>query len=467
MIRRALTLVTLSLLSACSFNSLEDRPLKIRSPEDGECLRLTRTELDFGEIEVGTKAISRLNVFNDMKFDVELRANASAPFSVRQTMSVMVPAGESKLIDLEVAPTKGGPSQGEVVLEDPSVIGGCRLALPVKVLGGNWLEFADVLDFGFVDPGQVVQRSLRFTNATSRVLSVSNFVVEGDSFSSGVPMVFSVPPYDSIDVPFFAQPPALGTFTGEVSFLAPGGRHTVVLAAVGAHPTARFSAQRIDFQRVALFPSGPSFGERQLFFSNVGLSDVGGETQLRVVLPHVLVEPLENATETELLVDVSRAIQPIAANESAAIGLRVEPNGFGRKKWRVTIYTNDPVTPAQQLEVVAEVVSQPPCSVSASPAAGVQLTPYGDGARGELVLTNTGSSECVVDDVRLDESTAPGIFTLESGQITQVALPPGEVHRVVIKAGSTGGTTQRGELRFHVLSPGEGVRRVAFAAQVP
>jgi hypothetical protein len=57
-------------------------------------------------------------------------------------------------------------------------------------------------------------------------------------------------------------------------------------------------------------------------------------------------------------------------------------------------------------------------------------------------------------------------FALEQGEVTQVTLPPGAAHSVLIRADPVAPGRILGELRYHVMTQGEAVRRVPFAATV-
>jgi hypothetical protein len=135
----------------------------------------------------------------------------------------------------------------------------------------------------------------------------------------------------------------------------------------------------------------------------------------------------------------------------------------------VTLFTNEPGRPSQTFEVVADVVGLPPCSVEATPSRvdGLVLTPTAGGtARGTITLTNTSTVECIVDDIRLDESTPMDWFAVEEGEASQVTLPPFGVHSVVIHTTPLATGRPRGELRYHVMAKDEPVQRVPFVATV-
>lgn len=457
---RALLLTLLTGLSACGPEVVTGPQPRTRRPEDGDCLRFGRTVVDFGEIKVGTRAISHVSVFNRMSFEVSLTVVAPTPFSVNEPKVTLQP-GEGFQLRVEAAPTDGEFHRGFLVAGDPGVRGGCEGSIPLNVLGGGLLLFPETIDFGLMDPGQRSQRSLRFTNTARQEAVLTDFELSGGAFSGLPAGVVRVPAMGFVDVPLWAQAPALGSFTGFLHFRVPEGQRTVTLGGVGGHPVARYGAEQVDFQQVGLFPSGPSFGDRQLELRNAGLSNEDRNTQLRLMPPFHSIEAVEgDAAELEL--DVSSAVLPLAMNEASMIGLHFVPRRLGARHWRVTLYTNDPLQPEQVIDVYAEVVSPPPCALELTPREGLSLVQVGAVARGAFTFTNPGGAECILDDVRLDESSAPGVFTLEEGEVTQVVLPPGGTHRVVVVASASG----RGELRFHVVRQGEGVFRVPFVAAI-
>lgn len=456
-------------VSGCCFPDFFPEP-RTRSPDAGDCFSVERQDIDFGEIDVDTTAISRINVTNRMPFEIVLAVNASAPFTAQPASMTLAP-GAGQLLDVRATPTAPLPAASAVVLSDLGVVGGCTAQVTVSVHGGGRLTFDESVDFGMVDPGQSSDRVLRFTNTTSRALSVSGFGLPAGTPFSGAPTgSLVVPPQSAVDVPLRANVTANGVFTSTLSFLAPGGPRTVVLQVIGAHPVASLSSQRVDFERVGFFSSGVSFADRRVRLTNSGVSGAEANTQLRLMPPFFTVETVQGpAGAPELQLDSSQMSNPIAAGASAIIPLHFEPTQFGARQWRVTLFTNEPGRPSQTFDVVANVVGLPACSVTTTPLAqdGLVLTlTDGGSARGTITLRNTSAVDCIVDDVRLDESTPMDWFALEQGEVTQVTLPPGAAHAVLLRADPVALGRVRGELRYHVMAQGEPVRRVPFAATV-
>ena len=456
-------------VSGCCFPDFFPEP-RTRSPDAGDCFSVERPDLDFGEIDVGTTAISRINVTNRMPFEIFLAVSASAPFTAQPTSMTLAP-GAGQLLDVRATPTAPLPFASAVELTDLGVVGGCTAQVMVRVHGGGRLSFDESVDFGMLDPGQSSDRALRFTNTTSRALSVSGFSLPAGTPFSGAPAgSVVVPPQSAVDVPLRAKATASGVFTSTLSFLAPGGPRTVVLQVIGAHPVASLSSPRIDFERVGFFSAGVSFSDRRVRLINSGLSSADANTQLRLMPPFFTVETVQGpAGAPELQLDSSQAINPIPSGASAIIPIHFQPTQFGARQWRVTLFTNEPGRPSQTFDVVADVVGLPACSVATTPSAqdGLVLTlTDGGSARGTITLSNTSAVDCIVDDVRLDESTPLDWFALEQGEVTQVTLPPGAAHSVLLRADPVAPGRIRGELRYHVMAQDEPVRRVPFAATV-
>jgi hypothetical protein len=457
-------------LSGCCFPDFYP-DVRTRSADAGDCFTVERQELDFGELDVGTTGISRLNVTNRMPFEIFLDVSTSAPFAAQPTVMALA-AGAGQLLDVRATPTAPLPSTGAVLLTDPTVTGGCGAQVFVSVRGGGRLTFDESVDFGMLDPGQTSDRVLRFTNTTTRELSVSGFSLPAGAPFSGTPVGrLVVPALSGVDVPLHAKVTAPGLFTSTLTFLAPGGGPSaVVLQVIGAHPVGSLSSPRVDFERVGLFASGVSFSDRRVWLSNTGLSTADANTQLRLMPPFFTIETLQGPVGApELQLDSSQAINPIAAGTSAVIPIHFEPTHLGARRWRVTLFTNEPGRPSQTFEAVADVVGLPPCTVVATPSAldGLVLElPDAGSARGTITLSNPSAVDCIVDDVRLDESTPQDWFALEQGEVTQVTLAPLAVHSVVLRADPVAPGRVRGELRYHVMAQDEPVRRVPFAATV-
>ena len=69
-----------------------------------------------------------------------------------------------------------------------------------------------------------------------------------------------------------------------------------------------------------------------------------------------------------------------------------------------------------------------------------------------VTFTNTGTTVCLLDDVRLRRPSDPS-FHLRAGGVDQRQLAPGEVHTVIISGPDAGSSERTSQLGFHVLNP--------------
>ncbi|MHB8875959.1 MAG: hypothetical protein ACYC8T_19905, partial [Myxococcaceae bacterium] len=230
----------------------------------------------------------------------------------------------------------------------------------------------------------------------------------------------------------------------------------------------------LDFGRVAYFAGAtpPSSQTRTLTVTNDGGVGPGAAATLKLgtlgVRPYATVRALNPSTSAaELQVQEPEAYPAVglAPGEHTRLGLKLVPASLGKKSFEVTVLSNDPTLPPARIEVGAEVVSLPPCAITATPSPmdfGLVTPP--DHRELEITLSNQGTSAsevCIVSGLGLTSGSDP-VFSLPEGPLESRELGPRQSLRLRVRAWAQGPlpanlTQAAGALRFEISSPAPAV----------
>lgn len=444
---RGWLVVAVVVFSGCQLPSPEQE----RPDAGGACLQFSRESLDFGEVSFGQNVMIRLTVTSLHSQPLRLRAFVDGPFAMDPPEFNLEP-GQIRSFDVLTQAVDGLRHVATLELKDPREPS-CSASLPVSMLGGGTLVVAPVLDFGFVDAGASVERELVLTNGTRRdlwLLSVSSPDASVFSWAdAGSPTL--VPALSSYSLRVRAAPVDFEFSTTRLTINTDRFLREVFLNVAGGRPEAELSPSVVDFGHVGLFGTELASARRRVFLKNTGTSGSTALSKLRV--SGVSVVMLEGPSVNDVLPVVDDlAFLGVASNQAMGFDVELSAAELGASRWRVTLETNAPWQPVVPFEVKALVETMPPCALTVSPT---ELSLRGDGgvARGSVLFTNSGSTLCTLDDVRLGATEGPAL-SLERGEVEQVQLQPGEQHEVVVRAGPTDGSVVSGTVRFHVYAAG-------------
>ena len=385
----------------------------------------------------------------------------TAPFLLTALSGARLRPGESMPLDVHFTPIDGLLHLTRLTASSSN---GCSVEVPVRGLGAGFLSVsADALDFGNLEPGtsKTSRVQLNNTRRTPLTFSAPELLGRGvdgggvEAFTVSGPLPLTLPPASLTVLEVTARPPSYGRFIARLSAQSASTRFDVQLHVTGGAPVARLSPNPLELPLVGFFPGSnpPSFIGRFVTLENLG-NDAGAPfSALQFEPPFFKVESLDGGSPADVRPDTDLFFGGVAPGASALLRLSLLPQAPGPRTYRITFFTNDAQQPLQVLEVNANVVVLPPCSMQIVPPDLLDLRPApGGGLRGTVTFTNQGTTRCVLDDVRL-EAHEPGFFIVDGG-VTQLELAPSQRHVVMLAGPDAGPTSFLGVLGYHVFNPG-------------
>ena len=438
---------------ACPLPSTEPPrpgPSTLNPPAAMPCLVVTPSELDFGEVENLNTGFERLQVSNPGRFMRTVTASTPLAFSI-SPVSVQLPAQSTRAFVVQFQPADALLHLGELELNGGQ---GCTATVRLRGLGqGSLSVVPELLDFGFVQPGssKTLELSVVNTRRMPQLITAASLLPEMNSaFSVVLPSRFELAPSSAVSFSVTASPPDEEAHHGLIELgSSEGFLGARLIVQGGAPPMAALSTDALELPVVGFMPgsSPPSFAQRVVQLRNAST----GNSTLTLVAPFFEREAFDGGVVDELDLQVTDELaRGIEVGRSAPVLVRFVPRAIGTRRYRVTLFTNDPIRPEQVFTFGANVQPLPACSLEVVPPQELLLTPQPDGtSSGAITFTNVGANPCVVDDVRLDDPVAPS-FSLVNPE-PQVTIAPGESHavRIVGPRALFGSTTVLG---FHVFN---------------
>lgn len=205
--------------------------------------------------------------------------------------------------------------------------------------------------------------------------------------------------------------------------------------------------------------SPPTFVERVVRVHNDGQPAGPGAALLRFEGPLFLaVDVVDGGPARDVLqIDSSMLFNGIPPGGVGELVLRFVPTALGTRAFRVTLFTTDPQRPQHEVTFQAKATRLPTCQWALATVPPrvfdelrLEVGPDG-GSEAQVRFTNTGSTPCVLDDLRLEPFAVPGLRLI--GGADQVIIPPGQNHVVWLTAPDAGIAPVGSTLGFHVLNP--------------
>jgi hypothetical protein len=465
-------LVSLILWCACAEPFSPPRPAPDAGPSNvagmgsGPCFAATPPMVDFGEIETGSTASTFVRITNLTTRFLKLDApQPDGPFSVEPVPIVGLSPDASTQLQLHFAPPDALLHFGSLAVSIQD--GGCALDIPLRGLGAGTLAVTPgSLDFGPVEPGQSKSLELIFTNTfrSPVVFDPIQLMPEGggtvSAFTLDFPTPLTIPPVAVTAVTITARPIDYDEYHARLLLTGSTAARTIFLTVAGGVPIGSLSPRVIDVPKMEV----SNFIERSVWLRN-DATQGSLRSGLQFVQPFIEIRTEDGGLTSELRID--GLFDSLRPGEKEEVSFLLMPNGVGLHRYQLTFFTNDPAHPELHVELNANALELPPCSV-ARPSQ-VQLTPLADGGSiGVVRFTNSSAGSCVLDTVRLARSNPP-VFRIIDGGVDQVEIAPGGVHEVWISGpdagtGNDAGTRWSSALWFHVLNPGRSVETIDLFA---
>ncbi|MDP1829374.1 MAG: choice-of-anchor D domain-containing protein [Archangium sp.] len=241
-------------------------------------------------------------------------------------------------------------------------------------------------DFGEVPAGQPASSTLTLTHSGSGAVSLELRIEAGDFAVSPAAARLEPGGEGAITVTF--TPTALGPRHGTLLISGGAAETRVALTGIGVGAQLGVSHELLNLGSLPLIIGAPDAFPAQLTLTNSGTR--GTALQLQ--------SPLVDSAEVCVGALVAGACQPwvapapLAPGDTVVLPLVVMPTQAGQRVWKLTLRSDDPLSPERVVDVVARVEAHAPCELEA-PASVSSL----QGAVA-IELRNRGTSTCFFRD---------------------------------------------------------------------
>lgn len=405
-------------------------------------------EVDFGEVQAGpmTTYERPLRVTNSSGEGVFFFAHAPRfPFAVEPEGRFFVKARSESFLGVQFTALDSLLHFGELKVSGEE--GRCALSVPLRALGSGLIRpNPPALEFtlGAGEPG-TKELLIENTQRKPATVELSWSAIGGPApLSFGGQSTREIPAGGSIIVPITASPQ--GWEPIDTNLFIRDQRSTPVRVLITpSSPRLEVTPLTHDIPRVGL----GHYAERTFLIRNSGRSGAPSAPPLQLAR----VPEFVPGDSPDVDVFVPAAIPALREGEHAEFTVRVHPSRAGPGRYRFQVTPIHRFLPPVEVSLTSFAEVLPRCELVVDPAGVLLLRDSGDGGvNGRVTFTNTGSTRCIVDDLRLSANTLPGHSI--SPALAQVVVPAGGAHEVTVAGpgGADGGVV--GELRFHVFRDG-------------
>ncbi|MCB9646747.1 MAG: choice-of-anchor D domain-containing protein [Deltaproteobacteria bacterium] len=364
--------------------------------------------------------LTRCDGSDDAAFCVLLRDRNIGPdgrFSLR--------AGESTTMEVQFSPVIAGTRERGAFTLRACASAACEVQVRldgVGVEGGLRCDPA-VLDFGQVNPGSCLTRSVACENIANAQIAIVGWGPSSGAGQATSPD-FSFEPSsvrvlnegEAVEVDVTYCPGDLGSDVGNLQIetdQALGNRDVFIrLRGAGGGPDIEVLPSQLDFGLVSLVaPARRSVLITNLGFDDLEISDIQATGAFRA--------PGSGAT----------VIPPGGAYE---VVVEFHPVAVGPVESELLIRSNDQDEAELRIPLIGEGIDLPSCSFELAPAQlafGYVQIPRTQGRAFEI--RNVGSSDCLVTSAALELGTDPE-FTLPAGDVRSQIIGPGAAFTILV-----------------------------------
>ncbi len=347
----------------------------------------------------------------------------------------------------------------------------------------------EVIDYGYVNPGEDVLREVTFINPASVPITLTAVTSSNLNDFRVVPDVAGEPtdtftvPGDSVPttLKIACNPSELGARLGVVTFntgLVQTPTGTITLRCTGGGPRIRITpSPTLNFGLVGYFPAAvPAYTvQRKLKIQNVGVVPNPPDPTANLYLdkdnnpgPGLFGLSGPNAAEFTVGLNSTPAydsVNGIPANPGlnfVDLNITLTPASTGQKSATLTVYSTDPQEDVLSIELLADAQAPPPCTLEVvpSPMLGLNFGLMGAGEVSDLPVrvTNVGAANevCHITGVELAAGSAAD-FSIISAHAPTVTLQPQEFMEIMVRMAPIGALpaqleTRVGKLAFNTTS---------------
>lgn len=307
------------------------------------------------------------------------------------------------------------------------------------------------LDFGLVNPGASVTKTVAVGNLGSLPLSVlGSEVTEGGArFSVGGTFPATVEGSQPLLIPVTYSPDALAIHNGKLVVTSDdrkANRVEVCLKGTGGGPDVDVRPTSLTFGQVAV--GAPR--TRTFRIANVGLVPPGAGSA-----PLLVESVTARSGSSVYTVDVEPF--SLLIGESRTVTVTFSPDREGEIPDVLEIRTNDTDEPMVEVALSGRGRALAPCQLELLPVSGALA--FGNVEKGRtamlpFALRNVGPDDCLVDEMQLSPATNAA-FTLPTAPPAQFAISPGEFVSIPVQFKPLVHASYTGQVRFVISDPAE------------
>lgn len=378
-------------------------------------LELNKSALDFGTVEVNAGPFRLPLVLTNLG-DTPLRFKTLQLQTESDELSLEANFTDLASMERRVAivlfrPTREGPVTGELHIDPQDgkgervvTIAGFAGTLSATVRPEQGIACA--LDFGTVTSGSRVTRRLTVDSTGTVPITVikadSSLTEAGFAFDG--PFGLPIEPGQSAEFTVSLDPLKAGALSSQLSLItnsAQTPKLTVTGCADARVPLLCATPAEVD---LGALPTGMSA-------SSMIRAENCGNLPLTVTAV-ALAQPTTGAFTLSMVPAVPRTLAP---GEQFDVAIALTSSSELATRTRVRLASNSLVTPELFVSVGANL--PPPCSLKLSPST---LSLYALTPRGSVRVTNTGSTDCLIQRIEVVPATAP--FSLEREVLPPIVL---------------------------------------------
>jgi hypothetical protein len=389
--------------------------------------------LNFGQVVIHTQDMLPITLTNSSAAPVTVTLSAvqgtdATLFTLGTLASATLAAGQVETLAVTYAPVQvtAAPSTAFFTITECQ---GCT-SLPINLIGqpvDTGLSITpNPLDFSFLPVGGSVTKTILLANVANRTIHMTTAPTldtghPAAAFALGAsapafPLILTAGQSQSVPVVF--TPPALGGYTGSLTFYSDdpqASQVAVPLDGTGGGPQIQCLPSSVAFGQVAV--GAPV--TQQVLCTNVG-QDVPGNPAATLQLGSLTVP---NGPAFTAHYDSAPPAAGLSSGQSLLIDVIYTPPMAEQDSASLNIASNDGQTPVLVVPLTGTAISLPPCDSVVAPSGGLVFGEVQAGHTLQLpfAIANQGNSDCLVNGLNLS-STTNASFTLPNGPIASQVL---------------------------------------------
>ncbi|MFO0595156.1 MAG: choice-of-anchor D domain-containing protein [Myxococcaceae bacterium] len=286
-------------------------------------------------------------------------------------------------------------------------------------------------DFGAVQLGSNATRTAVMKNEGPNTVKLFAFATSSIDFSVSSAVPPRLEPGETLQVVVTAYTSRLGLLSGELRFGLDGVQQVVPLSAEVAGPQLDLSTDTVDFPLVGVFDTVAGSAEQRLEVRNSGRSTFPPTIDSTLELTVVGITQLSGDPATLCVLDCQSQTLRVVPQVARELPVKVSADTPGERTWSVTLATTDLLHPLVTLSVRAVFQRLPLCQFTLVPTVDFGAVAPGEARETEVVFENSGTEDCTVSTMGLDQPTFPtSAFTATAS--VPATIRPGGFLRVTV-----------------------------------